>query len=504
MRTLLRGQEHVGMETETEVSSELSETKEELAFRLEINHDELIVRLHVEPRSSNSILTESALRDALKEGNVHVGIDDAAIAEAFHRLPTFEVPGESFVIARGIPPIHGKNGKVEYLVDVSGKAVYRTREDGQIDFREATSIISVQPGTPLAKLIPPTEGKDGLNLAGRPIAARNGKPASLRAGEGCELIETEGIIKATIEGRPVYSHGTLSVSPIYEVAKDVDFSTGNIKFNGHVLVRGNLLDDFAIEARSVEIWGTVGASRIRCEQSIVIHGGINGRDRALIEANGDIQVKYINQAKVIARGNVTVARSIFNSTVWCQGKVQADTIVGGQCLALRGFDVRILGSELGVPTEIEPGTNFELRSIELEIERLDEEIESLLRPIMPYFGDRARYRRLPEEKKNEYRELYARFTEMKKKHEELMAARRSLLEKEDLTPVREVIVRKLLHHDVTVRTSRCMKHFTHQLTGPLILEEDIEYATIRPSSHAPKKEQEEEEEGDERQGSQKK
>ena len=57
-------------------------------------------------------------------------------------------------------------------------------------------------------------------------------------------------IYAESGGRPEFKDNRLTISSIYEIKNDVCFETGNIDFDGHVVVHGSVLDDFSIEAKS--------------------------------------------------------------------------------------------------------------------------------------------------------------------------------------------------------------------------------------------------------------
>jgi len=451
-----------------------------IAFNLIVDHEEMVARLEAAEATPDTISTLEYARERLKANNVVAGIDEAELAHAFARLPALDKPGEVFVVARGRRPVHGIDGRVDFKVDVSGQPIYRAEDAAaRIDFRQATKISTVKQGDIIAELVPPTKGEKGFTLSGKELPARDGKPAILRPGSGAQVDAAGRFFTAAAEGRPVYCGGIISVSPVYEVAGDVDLKTGNVKFNGHVIVQGNVTDDAVIEANSVEINGVVGAAAIIARGAVTIRGGINGRDRGRIEAQGNVFAKYINQTAVIAYGDVVAVREIVNSRIWCLGRVRADTILGGECLALRGIEAGLLGSEIGVTTLLEPGANFEVRKVENEMAALAEKIESLLRPIQPFFGDRNRFRALPDEKKQAFRDAYAAFCSYMESYLALGEELRKLEENQSMTPVKQVFVRRMLHNDVFIRTSLCQKQFKTQITGPAAVVEDIDSGSLR-------------------------
>ncbi len=459
------------------------------AFKLLVDQEEMVVKLIASPMLPDTLHDAEMVRTALRENNVFKGIDFPAIDTAFAKLP--DAPeGEVFQIATGEPAKHGENGEINFLVNISGKPIYDTTaaEDAKsVDFKSATRIESVKPGQILAKITPPTAGTPGYNLSGKDLPARNGKPVMYRLGEGTALDTDNVTIRATQEGRPVFAHRVVSVNPVYEVHSDVCFETGNIKFDGYVSVMGNVQDDFLIEAKNIEISGVVGAATIRCMNNLIIHGGINGHGKADVICRGAAEIKYVNAAKLEVKGDLNVGREIVNSTIWCSGKVRAGKILGGQTLALQGVEAHIFGSDLGIPTTIEPGCNYELRRIDEALEVLAHQINKIVNPIRNLLGDHKKFLQLPADKRQELTATFEYFLRLKTAHDKLNAARRKLLASDTGQPVKEVIVLKHLFPDVTIKTGSCVRQFRTEVNGPAALLEDIANGTIRTVGYNPAK-----------------
>ncbi len=452
----------------------------ECAYKLIVDYDELEVRLETVERAPDSLVSRSQVDEQLKDKHVSNGINQDTLADALARLPSIETPGEVIVIAKGARPKHGEHGRIDFKVDVSGSSAYRgeefSEEEGSIDFRDAVRLVSVNPGDIIGELLPPTKGQPGRNLAGQEIPARDGKAIVVRLGEGVEFDEGSNQYLSTSFGRPIYRDGGLYVSPVYEVAADVDFNTGNISFKGHVFIGGNVQDGFSITAESLEIVGVIGACQISCGGDLTVNGGVNGRDKALIQVGGS--------ARIEAHGDVSVAREVVNSTVWCLGQMRAGKIIGGECLAFGGVYAGFLGSDLGVETKVSPGTHYGIRRLEQAIVEVEAELEQLLRPVLPFFGDRARFKGLAEEKKKEYRGIYEKFLGLKKKHVGMSQERRRIIESEEHEPVKQAIVLKMVYPDVHLFTDKCSRRFTKPTTGPAALVEDIANGRMRAAPYS--------------------
>ena len=93
--------------------------------------------------------------------------------------------------------------------------------------------------------------------------------------------------------------------------------------------------------------------------NIIIRGGIQGKEKAMIESNADITSKFISNASATALGNIVVESEIVNSKIWAGGQVfvtgHPGHIVGGEIHADSDVVANIIGSELGIKTLIRIG-----------------------------------------------------------------------------------------------------------------------------------------------------
>lgn len=459
------------------------------AFRLTVDHDAMEAKLVVVKESPNSFASHLALDERLREAGVTEGIDDGAVGYAFKELAKAE-EGAEFVIGRGTPAVNGKNGYIEFLVNVSGLSVYdgtaiQDSNQGKIDsidYKNAIKIVSVPVGQRLAVVHPPSEGFNGRNMMGKLLPAHSGKTASLSVGEGVELSADGMTAFATSEGRPVFSNNKLVICQVFEVPSDVCFQTGNIRFDGYVHVHGDVLDEFSVEARNLEIDGVIGAANITCRGNLIVHGGVNGKNRALIVCQGTADVKYLNSARIEVLGNLNVAREINNSTVWCRATVKAGQIMGGEILALRGIEAKQLGTELGTPTVLCPGSNFEVRRIEANLRVFCQNIVKIIKDIGPHFGDHRYFRGLPPEKQEPIRKAYAIFCRLQHAHHKLTMERERLLNNAGNAPRSVVIALKELCEDVIIRTPRFRRMFIDSIRGPAAFIEDADHKTVKTVS----------------------
>jgi uncharacterized protein (DUF342 family) len=161
----------------------------------------------------------------------------------------------------------------------------------------------------------------------------------------------------------LYNKQVLEIVDSYVVRGDVDYSTGNIHFNGTVIIAGNVLDGFEVKAEGdIVVLKNVEAARLEAGRDIIIRGGVQGKGKGLVCAGRDIFIEYVQNGRLEAQGVIEIGNFAVNSYIATTNQLRLTekrgTLIGGEAFALRGFDVRTLGSEQGVKTFVEAGTDF--------------------------------------------------------------------------------------------------------------------------------------------------
>ena len=295
----------------------------------------------------------------LRTHEVVYGVDQSALEALCAKIKSGEGEiGERVCVARSLAPISPKPSAFELVMPNADETRSVAAEDsnGRVDFREIQTIVVVDEGELVARIIPGEEGVNGIGLNGESICFEEcDETNSQTLGQGVEVSACGSKVFATRHGRPILLDGELSVLQVFEVEGDVDFSTGNIRFDGHVVVRGSVLDEFELECRSLEVHGTVGASTVFCSADASLLGGVNGNGKCRLFIGGDCDAKYLNQVIAHIGGSLDVERGITNSQIVCWGQMSANRVVGGKSAARLGYLIEDLGSELGVVTVVAPG-----------------------------------------------------------------------------------------------------------------------------------------------------
>lgn len=344
--------------------------------RIRIASDRLTAELELPPQASGEPPSLEDLLAELRAAGVTHGIDEDAVRTALNQ------PGTAIVVARGAPPEHGRDGRVEWLVEPSGAHAPSERADGTVDYYDLGLIRVVKAGDVLARLVPPADGTPGTGVDGRPLAAKRGKEAKLPRGPNMEVGGDE--LRAACDGHVARINGTVCVQPVFEVAGDVDFGTGNIVFSGSVRVRGSVQQGFTIRSGGdVDIAGIVAGATIEAAGHLRVGKGIQGSHRGAIRAGGNVVAKFVENADVHAGGDVLVSDAILHSQVGANGKVyvagRPGRLAGGHVRAGTEVTAAVLGAPLGTQTIVEvgapPALHERLNDIRTELRRLLPELE---------------------------------------------------------------------------------------------------------------------------------
>ncbi len=317
------------------------------------------------------------------------------------------------VVAKGRLPEHGANATIKLAPEIAKrvdriqkrKEAFRMAQetnslsadggnepkDGSegsaIDFYNESCYVTARAGDHLADFITHTDGIDGIDIFGKSIAAKPGKQISNPTDDTCRL-ENNGRIVALFDGLVKVLPERISIDSTLSIAGYVDFSTGNVKFPGNIVIEKGVRDRFKVDSDfDIEIHKLVEAAHLRAEHNIKLHQGMAGRESGTINAAGDLDTGYLDAVEARVLGNCTIEREVTNCTLRISGRIEAKgaTIRGGLIEVACGGIVGVLGSESGVRTDIvlasHPVLQKEISKIRKIQPKLTAEIERTQREV---------------------------------------------------------------------------------------------------------------------------
>lgn len=249
--------------------------------------------------------TISEIKFALNSANITYGILEEKYEECI-------APGgvENILIAKGIPTIDDESDRVEIKVNANSENKHLAEDDkGNVDFKSIGFVDEVKPGDTIATIYKGQPGQDGIDLSGKKNKHKTGTKTKMMAADGCKL-ETDGRIVATITGKPCVKGNGFYVYTVHEVQGDVDIKSGDIKFIGDVVVKGNVKEGMSILAgNNIDIQKNVERATIKAKGNVniigsaitstIIAGGQDVKNLKQIENMGNLKNQLVTLIETV-------------------------------------------------------------------------------------------------------------------------------------------------------------------------------------------------------------
>ncbi|MDR2554175.1 MAG: FapA family protein [Fibromonadaceae bacterium] len=343
------------IDEEPETEAESKQTSKVNRFKIAVSKDLMEVKLYPLIQVTDGALsTFEDIVEACQREGIKVELDEKTIEKQLISATPIET-----TIAKGIKPTDGKDGHLDYMVDMSAKPQFiADAKEDSIDFKNSMQVTLVNVGDVLASVVPPTDGEDGMDVRGAVIKAKPGEKAKFYLGEGAE--EKDDLITVTAAGTPSIQDNVIMIRRTYVLQGDVNLSTGNITFPGTVIIHGNVTEGFeVISEENVVVNGFISGATVKAKGYIKCAGGIQGKEKNEITAGSYIAAKFISAATVTADGDILVTKDILHSKVNCLGELRiGGSLIGGVATALKGLECGGLGSETGVKTIVNIRTHY--------------------------------------------------------------------------------------------------------------------------------------------------
>jgi uncharacterized protein len=420
-----------------------------------VSPDALQAQLFLEAAQGGAAISIDQVLAALAESGVTWGVDHAAIQAA-----VAAGAADGVIVARGRAPESGSDGNLESLLPEVRSRTPRIDESGLTDYRDLGAILTVHPGDSLMRRHPATLGVDGLNLRGDTLPAAPGREAMFSANlKGtASAADDPNLLLAAIAGQPVEARGGMVVEPVYTV-QDVDTGTGNIDFDGSVVIQGDVAAGMTVHASGdIEIGGTAEAASLEAGGNIVIKGGVLGNPgqsgEYRIRCGGSFSAAFAQKAIIDAGDSIFIDDAAMqceltaNNHVRVGGKKRGH-VVGGVARATLSVAAKVLGSDNRTRTRVEIGVNPGMHKVLLDMAKQRDERETALLEVsklLDFAGKNPG--RLPGTKVDQARATAARLAE------DIAAMRGEqelLTQKIELSQAAQVVVQATAHEGVEVQ-----------------------------------------------------
>ncbi|MDV6235109.1 FapA family protein [Leptospira ellisii] len=430
--------------------SQISPISVESAISIAVAADQLSALLTVRPYNlKGETVSKDKLWSIIQDWGIHrdrmlvdeirnvlLRLDDAAKRNDFTPIKV--------EIAKGQPPVPGENGWVRFYHPMAKRV--KLLEDGRADYRNIDRYINVKAGEKLATLFEGIPGTPGFDVFGNIIPPPSIKRPKLMIGKNIEekqVVENGKELKdylAASNGVIFATETSITVSPELQIAGNVGLSTGNIQFEGNVIVRGDIEPGSVVECTgSLIVYGNLESNTIKVGQDLVVHGGIKGTSADIVRVAGRVQAKFIENSHLETEGDIVIEGAVLNSTVDTLGSMILNgsngNLVSSKVRTNEGISLSSLGSSAELDVSIELGFHFKNDRSFQEISRKvvlgEKEMEKILPKIqqIKHMVQRSRGN-LPDDKKAVFKSVFEDYNKklkilnmLKYRQDELKSAR---------------------------------------------------------------------------------
>ncbi len=336
--------------------------RKDATISIEITDDAMAATVSLAPAQGGKPASIEDVIRALTEAGVNLGVDHEALVAACQAGVA-----DHLVVAQGTPPTEGADSDFLELVPQTADRAPKVNADGLIDYREHGAIAMVEPGAPLMRRVPPVPGVDGYTVLGQVIAPRpvRDEPfASVLTGAQISVQDPDLLIASTA-GLPVRVPCGVEVEPVLRV-KEVNLSTGNIKFDGTVQVEGDVINNMKVRATGdIVVGGTVEAATLQAHGNISIKGGVIAG--STVEAGGALSARFAEGSTLRAGTVMSLDDAALECNLQSTNQIligvkspQRGRLVGGNVTTRMLLKTPILGSTKSGVTQVTVGADPEL------------------------------------------------------------------------------------------------------------------------------------------------
>ncbi len=345
--------------------------------------------------------TAAQLLGFLNSANVTFGIDQDMLV----KLSNNPVYGRPVKVAEGTAQQQGTPGYFEYHFDTTVNRKPTIRPDGTADYMSIKTIETIQEGDVIATYHPAVQGSRGMSVRGQILEPKPVRDLPPLIGRGFDRSSDNLTYTAKITGKIEVNQGKINISPVHEVKGDVGIETGNIKFNGDVIVHGGVHDGAVIDAAgNVVIHGLIEDCDIRAGKDLFLLSGVKGNEKTIIDCRGSVTAQFVEYAIITCGGDIS-ADYFFKSKVSCDGHIELNgnnaSIIGGYVSAVQGIEVNDIGNSFGTNTNVAVGVDVELAA---EYEILAKKIQAISSNVLKIKKGIEEFDKLGEERGINYKE----------------------------------------------------------------------------------------------------
>ena len=329
------------------------ETEPYARIVVELSRDKMKATIRYDTREGAKLPTKDMVMAALAEAGVVYGIDEDAIESGIGSLTPFTA-------AEGLAPVNGENAYIDrkFNLGIQGKPV--VDEYDKVDYKDLNLFVLAKENQTLAIRVPQTKGTNGKNVLGAVVPAQNGRPIPMPEGRNTKVVGEHRLI-ATANGQIIDKGSRISIDPRLVIKGAVGVSTGDVDFDGSILVGGNVEQGFKVTATGdIQINGSINGAEVT-GRNVYIRGGITGAERVKVIAEHDVRTAFAENALIEAGNDVYISDIAYHSQIRAGKRIIMEDkhgqITGGHVVAGEEINVKVIGNSAFVVTRVSVGVD---------------------------------------------------------------------------------------------------------------------------------------------------
>lgn len=215
---------------------------------------------------------------------------------------------KTFEFAVGTPPVSPEEPYLHPTYKDPKKFVDET------DMRDRQQSTFVRRGDVIAEVSFKKPGKPGCDVYGNPVNFALPELPAITCGANAEPRDKRYFV-AQKDGLPQLTENSVAVEAAYVHNGNVNLTSGNINFDGPVIISGNITFGAVVCATGdLEVKGLIEESIVKCGGNLTAAGIISG-SKGYIKIGGNATVAFINNSQMDVKGNLTLSGNITNSKI---------------------------------------------------------------------------------------------------------------------------------------------------------------------------------------------
>ena len=387
-------------EIATEYQSVVIAEKKDAVLNINIDKDKMRAYAEITTEFGGKSITLADIKSKCDEMSIKFGLNPKAMLSLLNKCHQSS-EGKVFrvLIAKGIEKEDGQNASFKKLIktDNQRKIQPKLLENGKVDMYDLGEMITVIPGTILMEKKLATVGLPGKTVTGELISQISGKDADFKVGSNVQVDPNNPLhLIATTNGIPLDEEDFIKVDNTL-ILNNVDVKTGNINYNGSVVINGDIKEAMRINVTGdITVMGGIESATVHCGGNLTVSNAIIGHQKdndqgfsCEITCKGTLTGTIAQYTLLNVGKDILLSKQLIHCKTRCHGSVKVHnefyskgSIIGGITQANGSVTTVKLGVSAGNRTEIDLVGNFKkLVSNKEKLIHQSKEVDHLLNKV---------------------------------------------------------------------------------------------------------------------------